>query len=347
MKDLSYLTDYYDEKIEKIKAINAPLNFLFITDMHHRLHEYFMPEHPELSPDYFELATDAIDSIQYILDRCPEISCVINGGDIGNDYDPSPEKILKGHCEVMDALYRLSVPIYSCIGNHDDAVGVAWECGRDNTKSAILPKKLHELCMKYNPTDKNYFYIDFDQQGYRFVFLNTSDKPYLLNEDGQYEYPWRLEISDRQAEWFEKEALQTQHRILVFSHAPLRYKGVYGSQGVRLGVKPYDSVLNAPRILFDIEHSGKVAALIAGHVHYDNIVYDNSLVSITTLSSYSDEWSPGCPKRPLKTIKETAFDVFSIKNDWIYMTRFGAGHDRMAHIELDGYLGIDLKKNCL
>ena len=29
MKDLSYLTDHYDEKIKRIKEIDAPLNFIF------------------------------------------------------------------------------------------------------------------------------------------------------------------------------------------------------------------------------------------------------------------------------------------------------------------------------
>ena len=347
MKDLSYLTDHYDEKIKKIKEINAPLNFVFVTDMHHRLHEYFMPEHPELPPDYFELATDSLDSIQYILDRCPEILCVVNGGDVGNDYDPNPEKIRKSHREVMESLYNLSVPIYSCIGNHDDAVGVASETGRDNTETAILPEELHDIFMRDNPTDKNYFYIDFDKQKYRFVFLNTSDKPYYINEKGQYEYTWRLEISDKQAEWFEKDALQTDNKILVFSHAPLRNRGIYGSHNVNLGVKPYDNILNAPRILYDIKQSKKVAAMICGHVHYDNVVYDDEMVTVSTLSVYSDEWSKGCPKRPLKTINETAFDVFSIKDDWIYITRFGAGVDRMVHIEVDGYENWDIKRNCL
>ena len=31
-----YPIDDYDEKIERIKAIDAPLNFVFITDTHHR-----------------------------------------------------------------------------------------------------------------------------------------------------------------------------------------------------------------------------------------------------------------------------------------------------------------------
>ena len=119
--DLHYLTDHYKKKIESLNALDAPLNFLFITDMHNRLHELaYRNDSPEHQRP-FELAVNAIDSIQYILDRCPGIAFVVSGGDIGNDYDPDPARVRASHHEVMDALYRLSVPVHCCIGNHDDA----------------------------------------------------------------------------------------------------------------------------------------------------------------------------------------------------------------------------------
>ena len=58
MKDLRYLTDSYGEKIARIKAIGAPLNFLFITDQHNRLNA--LTAEPEGRP--FELAADAINA---------------------------------------------------------------------------------------------------------------------------------------------------------------------------------------------------------------------------------------------------------------------------------------------
>ena len=64
MEDLSYLTRGYDDKIQKVLDLDAPLNFVFITDQHNEF------RHP----------TDvAARSIQYILDRCPNISCVVSG----------------------------------------------------------------------------------------------------------------------------------------------------------------------------------------------------------------------------------------------------------------------------
>lgn len=120
MNHMKYLTDHYDESIEKIKTIGAPLNFVFITDLHNRLNEFATKG----EAGKYELAVNAIDSIQYILDRCPEISFVVNGGDIGNDYHPDPEQIRASHREVMDALYRLSAPVHCCVGNHDDAIAM-------------------------------------------------------------------------------------------------------------------------------------------------------------------------------------------------------------------------------
>ena len=73
-----------------------------------------------------------------------------------------------------------------------------------------------------------------------------------------------------------------------------------------------------------------VSALIHGHVHYDNLLYRDRMVVVTTLSSYADTWAPSCPPRELGTITETAFDVFSIKGNLMKITRFGAGCDRMA-----------------
>ena len=205
MNDLRYLTDHYDEKIKQIKEANAPLNFVFITDEHNRLNEYAVKG----EPGKFELAANAIHSIQYILDRCPEISFVVSGGDIGNDYDPDPAKMRASHQEVMDALYSLSVPVYCTVGNHDDGIGNAVDRGDlDIRRIAIFPEEMHALCMKYNPTKENYYYINDPTLPYRYVFLNTSDKAYFADPEEKEPFGWRLEASNKQAEWLEEDALK-------------------------------------------------------------------------------------------------------------------------------------------
>ena len=332
MSDLRYLTDHYDEKIKEVLEFDAPLNFVYITDQHNRMNEYITTWDETKRPDEFELAKNHIESIQYILDKVPNIQCVISGGDVGNDYHPDPDTIRFSHKEVADAMYSLSVPAYFCVGNHDDAVGAAFDRKRDTAKSAILPDEMHELFMKYNTTtDKNYYYVDFKEQGYRFVFLDCLDRPYYKNEDGQYELPWRIELSRKQTEWLETVALNTDKNIFVFCHTPLHTQGIIGTEGLPdCLIKPYDDLLNGPRAYYDVKSHNNVLALIYGHVHYDNLLYDDGILTVTTLCSLTQKWHNTCPDRKLGTITETAFDVFSVKGNQVKITRFGAGDDRIG-----------------
>ena len=327
MNDLTYLTSHYDEKIRRIKETGAPPNLIFITDMHNRLNQRAVKS----APGQYELAANAIRSMQYILDRCPEISFVVSGGDIGNDYDPDPAKMRASHQEVMDALYGLSVPVHCVIGNHDDGIGNSLDRGNRNIREVgIFPEEMHALCMKYSPTKENYYYIDDPKLPYRFVFLNTSDKAYFADLEEKEPFGWRLEASNRQAEWLEGDALKTDREIFIFSHSPIHNAGIFGSEGMPLGIKPYDDLFNGPRIYYAIKHCPQVRAMIAGHVHYDNLLYDDRILSITSLCSFVQEWAPGCPKREFGTITETAFDVFSVTEEKLVITRFGAGADRVG-----------------
>ena len=234
----------------------------------------------------------------------------------------------------MDALYGLSIPTHCCVGNHDDYIGNCIDHGWD-TRNGIFPKEMHELCMKYNPTPENYYYIDVDadEEKYRYIFLNTSDKPFLADENGQYPLSgWRLEISNKQAVWFENEALNTDRKIIVFAHSPIRNVGLIGTEGNPDCIKPYDDLLNSGRIYYHMKNCRNVVAMIAGHVHYDNVYYDDDLPFITTLSSFGDKWAQTIPKREIGSYTETAFDVMSIKENALYITRFGAGRDREVEL---------------
>ncbi|MBP3361154.1 MAG: metallophosphoesterase [Clostridia bacterium] len=332
MRDISYLTDNYDEKIAEINKFDAPLNFVFITDQHNRMNEFSVAENRVPGMTEFEYAVDAINSIQYILDRCPKISMVINGGDMGNDYNPDPQEIIKSHKEVMEALYNLSVPVHTCIGNHDNALGPCTDEGRDNRDYVILPERMHELCMKYNPTPDNYYYIDLEEQNFRFVFLDVSDGRYNQDKNGQYQ-GWMYEISNKQAAWFETEALNTDRKIIVFCHGPVSNKGIYGTENYPQGIKPYDDLINGPRVHYAMVNNKNVVCHIAGHVHYDNLLYDDGILTVTTQSSLAWAWCPACPERKCKAITETAFDVFSIKDNVVKITRFGAGEDRVGCLQ--------------
>ncbi|MBQ0102110.1 MAG: metallophosphoesterase [Firmicutes bacterium] len=330
MADISYITDSFEEKIRRVNEIGAPVNFLFITDEHNRLHEYSRKKRNPDNPQPYELASNAIEAVRYVIERCPSIQFVVNGGDIGNDYAPDYDDIIASYREVYDGLYSLPLPVHCVIGNHDDMLGNAIDHGRDTRIFKFLPDEMHEMCMKYNPTPENYYYVDDKEHGFRYVFMNTSDRPYFTDESGQYVFGWRIEVSTKQAQWLENEALKTDLNVIVFSHAPLHNEGLFGTEGMPDGIKPYDDLLGGPRVYHDIKVSENVIANISGHVHFDNLIYDGDLIRLTSLDSFADEWAPNSPKRTIGTHLETAFDVFSLKDGVMYITRFGAGEDRVA-----------------
>lgn len=341
-KDLSYLTRHYDAKIEKIRKINAPLNFIFYTDPHNRLSQWDCPKHPEYAPDDFESAVDTVASMQYIIDRLPNLQCVVCGGDLGNDYDDDPQKAHASIEEMMEALYALSIPVHCCIGNHDDCATTSClepfksfpqfpgEKKPPVSEYLLYPEDLHHICMRYNPTSENYYYWDFEDVGYRFLFLNTSDCAYGMDRFGNPVYPINeCAISAKQVSWFQK-VVQTDKKVLVFSHAPIKSRGHFPDC-----LSPYDKVINGGWLWNEMQKADNVIAAFAGHLHYDNLVYDGKIVAIDTQSGsglYRGQWDPACPAREYGTITETAFDLVSIRGQVIYCTRFGAGEDRIARI---------------
>lgn len=344
MNDISYLTDFYDEKIEQIKKLNAPLNFIFYTDPHNKLSEWDCPKHPDYAPTDFESAENAVASIQYIIDRLPNLQCVVCGGDLGCDYNDDPKLAHKSIEDMMDMLYKLTLPVHCCIGNHDDCVMASsfepyksypsyeGEKKPPVSEYILYPEDLHRICMKNNPTDKNYYYTDFEDLGYRFIFLNTSDYYYGFDDNGKLIHPVIVGVTREQVLWF-KEAVKTDKKVIVFSHSPIKIQGHYPDC-----TKQHEDMANGPWLWHEIQQAENVIACFSGHLHYDNIVYDGKVVSITTDAATSLchgfwKWDKGSKYyREYGTITETAFDVISIKDDAIYCTRFGAGDDRFAKI---------------
>lgn len=343
--DISYLTDFYDEKIEKIKKINAPLNFIFYTDPHNGLSEWDCPKNPDYAPTDFDSAPVHIASMQYIIDRLPSLRCVVCGGDLGADYNDDPRLAHESIKETMEALYKLTIPVHCCIGNHDDCVMTSVlepkksfpkdenDIYKPHVSEYILyPEDLHKICMKNNPTDKNYYYTDFDDLGYRFVFLNSSDFKYGIDKDGNVIHPLDIGFSREQVWWFE-EVVKTDKKVIVFSHSPINARGHFPDC-----LKAQIDIANSGWLWNVMQKSDNVIASIAGHLHYDNIVYDKRIVAIDTQCAtglHKGKWEISCPDREFGTITETAFDVVSVTNELIYCTRFGAGNDRVARIIRD------------
>ena len=193
----------------------------------------------------------------------------------------------------------------------------------------LYPEDLHKICMKNNPTDDNYYYTDFDDLGYRLVFLDTSDFYYGFDKDGKLIHPFDVGVSKEQVNWF-KEIVKTDKKVIVFSHAPINVRGHYPDC-----LKIHKDMINGEWLWNVMQKSDNVIISIAGHLHYDNIVYDGGIVSIDTQCAsglHKGKWDISCPDRQFGTITETAFDIISVTDEVIYCTRFGVGVDRVARI---------------
>lgn len=335
MPDITYLTKNYDKKIEHIRSLDADVNFLFITDCHSGLNRQSSENSEYRSPDDFELAENAIEAMRYVAERC-NIDFALCGGDVGNDYAPTPEAVHNTIKDFYAGLYSLPVPVHCCVGNHDDAVGFSAETGRSTGDFAISPKEMHRLCMRNNPTNENYYYFDHERSGLRFVILNACDHLYQPDENGNYTHGWTLAFSETQLGWLDTRALNTDKTCVILSHVPISNKGIFGPGGYPYGFNNTDDFPRSKQILECIKRHGNVCMCLAGHVHADNLRYGDGdlegVVTVTTDSSFLDPQMQPLPERRFGEESETVFDVFSIKSNYMYITRFGAGLDRQANL---------------
>ena len=113
----------------------------------------------------------------------------------------------------------------------------------------------------------------------------------------------------------------------MFSHQPIHNGPLCDENGNMTGFNPFDNVHGAPEVYYHAQYCKNVKMLIAGHTHVDAVWFDGDLPTVTTECSLTQE-PAGRHERFFGTPTETAFDVFSIKGNMVYMTRFGYGKNR-------------------
>lgn len=154
--------------------------------------------------------------------------------------------------------------------------------------------------------------------------------PWNLHEkhEGEFDFSGNLDLAA-----FLELCDEIGLKVIVFSHSPINARGHFPDC-----LKAQIDIANSGWLWNVMQKSDNVIASIAGHLHYDNIVYDKRIVAIDTQCAtglHKGKWDISCPDREFGTITETAFDVVSVTNELIYCTRFGAGNDRVARIIRD------------
>lgn len=208
-----------------------------------------------------------------------------------------------------------------------------------------------------------YYYLDNPERKVRYIFLDSSDAPQKLDENGKLVYNpiGYLAFSQKQIDWVSKQALNMPEdgwTALVFVHhiidpeqaadyemtiqknrhtqAMVKLLDAYRA-GEDLNTTLYEEHPDFMLHLaynFSEYHRAEIAGVIMGHTHRDHAQYSQTGIPyIHTACAYADNvyCNPGAPERNDGTKAEILFDIVTISktNKVLYLTRVGAGSDRV------------------
>ncbi|MEH6308769.1 metallophosphoesterase [Olivibacter sp. CPCC 100613] len=194
---------------------------------------------------------------------------IINTGDSLMDMNhKSKEEITKLWTAWDEVVQRNSLPIKSCIGNHD-----VWYLSPEHKEYEI--SKHDEHYGKQWIKEKlglPHEYYTFDKHGWRFIALDSIQ---YMAERGGYTF------GEKQLGWLKDQLLNTPKNmpVLVFSHVPIISVTplLYAAQRKpvnTLGFPGGDQHVDMMEVKKIFKESGNVKVALSGHVHYvDQVDY--------------------------------------------------------------------------
>jgi predicted phosphodiesterase len=190
-----------------------------------------------------------------------KVDFVIHLGDFKDeDLKKNPEDTLS-YLKTIEAEYaKFDGPRFHCIGNHDvDSI----------TKQQFLNN------IENTGIDKEKSFYSFDIQGYHFVVLDANfdnnSKDHFFKEGSDFQ---DVNIPESQLKWLKKDLRKTKLPTIVFCHQPFfeYHKDEYILH-----------VSNRYAVREILEKSGKVNAVLHGHVHEETFKEINGIHYITQL----------------------------------------------------------------
>ncbi len=206
----------------------------------------------------------------------------------------------------------------------------------------------------------DWYYLDNEDKGVRYIFLNSCDKGTDVDEDKNTLTMQMKGVSYRQLNWLANTALKTDKKVVIFNHCPVTSSATSGVLGgtVDSNYHSMGAIIEAftqgtsGTIAYTIEYtengasdtisydftkqgSGTVIANFCGHSHGDRYTQnDGEIMEIWTDNAlaFDNCGSNLCYNGAVipDTVDEIAFDVVTINLDTnaIYCKRFGRGKDR-------------------
>ena len=251
--------------------------------------------------------------------------------------------------------------IHVCMGNHDGGFipnfsgGVgeefsSYDCFYKNTKQSSLDNKGRVVRDGVYP----YYYMDFDNLNLRCIFLSTNIHSTSFDWKGMHyqQVLWLKGVFDE---------MDADRNVILFTHIPMTrfYEKIINNGSTADGIKILNGFNNHAVVDNTASNSlksdftsknGKILACFSGHYHGDSIIYPDHeraifsfpeisigsggylANSVITTGDFYDESE--APSRSYNDVSQDLWDsvVYSKTENKIYLTRFGAGEDRVLEL---------------
>jgi len=176
---------------------------------------------------------------------------VVQLGDLIEDVNLSDD--LVNFQRGIEAFKSLNQPVHHLIGNHDNR--------------NLSDEKLCELL------ELDHLYYSFDAGDYHFVMLHSK-----APVRGGYSF-----IPDEELIWLQDDLDQTGKATLIFVHHSLADQDLMGNPWFE-GLPEQCLVKNRQEVRAILETSGKVLAVINGHLHWNRVDIHSRIPYITVQS---------------------------------------------------------------
>ena len=214
-----------------------------------------------------------------------DISFAIHLGDLIQDVDLETDRA--NYKKGAALLRRCSVPLHHVIGNHDTA----------NLSLNDLCDILNLACLHYS----------FELDDYHFVFLYTHVPDHKTS---------RIVLPDAQLAWLAQELAETDKPTVVFCHHSLADQELKGNPWFE-DFPEGCLVENRADVRRIMKDSGKVIAVVNGHLHWNQINWHDDIPFITVQSAIENFDNQGTPANAWGIIEITGnrFSLQQYGND--------------------------------
>lgn len=261
---------------------------------------------------------DSIANLQAVHGKV-KFDAMVHLGDLTDGMVPL--SITKEYADrVMADLKGLGIPVYLVLGNHDSNYfhgNPEWMTQQEQSEY-------------YLQRQKPWYYVDFEKQRMRCLFLHS------FNHKEKVRYGFSAE----EVEWVKQTLEQTpaDYSVLVLAHVPLLAKMHFWSDEIRNSAEM--------KQVFDeyVQKGGTILAYIHGHNHADQIEYTEHFPIVAIGCAKCEDFKDKKPEgsvtydREMGTVSQELWDVMVVdtKRLKIDFVRFGAGEDRTVSIKRPG-----------